>query len=156
MTNEEFENWLLMSGYSEEVQNIIHFNRNAPPARQVRSSGKNVVVKYPSTKNGETIPCESQFELACAIKLERGPDVLEYRSQRPIYTAYYKNKKGKLAGHLKTCDFFVIRRNGIEMIECKPENILMKLSEEKPDLYKKRRRQMELPAWGTICGATWF
>lgn len=137
MINEEFENWLLMLGYSEEVQNIIRFNRNAPPARQVRSSGKNVVVKYASIKNGETIPCESQLELACAMKLERDPGVLEYRSQRPIYTAYYKNKKGKTAGHRKTCDFIAFKRNGVEMIECKPEEMLNKLAEKNPDLYKK-------------------
>lgn len=108
------------------------------PARRVRGGGGNVTVRYPSRKNGFVVQAESKtVELPFVLKMEYDDAVLRYFDQPESISLSYIAKSGRKTGCLHTPDFFVLRATEAEWVECKPEEELIRLSEEMPNRYRR-------------------
>jgi putative transposase len=111
---------------------------NSDPARRVRSEGGNVPVRYPSRKNGFVVQAESRtVELAFVYTQEYDDSVIKYFDQPTSITLSYYAKSGRRTGALHTPDFLVLREDGVEIVECKAEDQLLKLAEDMPNRYQR-------------------
>jgi len=123
---------------SEEARAIIGRIRASPPARRVKSSYKNVAVRYTSHKMGVVIQAESyKNELAAVYEFEHDDEVLEYYDQPSRMKLNYRSAKGKMVGVWHTPDYFVIRRDSAGWVECKTEEELEQLTETMPNRYTR-------------------
>jgi putative transposase len=111
------------------IQEIEDMRKSAP----VRVVGHRALsafrVEFSSRINSATRKLESRScEFLHALELELDPDVLAYWCQVPI-----RNVQRGIHISAVTADFMVFRRRGIELIECKPEESIRKLSANRPE-----------------------
>ena len=136
--HEELLAWSKSAGISHEALSVIKKIRESEPARLVRSGPRNVSGRYPSVKMGRTIQFEShRNELAVVLEMEHDPDVIEFWDQPPSIKLSYIAKNGRQQGVIHTADFFVIRTNSAEWVECKTEEELIKLEAKQPNRFKR-------------------
>lgn len=129
---------------SEPARSLVDRIRASPPVRRVNSSAHSVAVRYPSKKMGCVIQAEShKNELAAIYEFEWDDTVLEYYDQPCRIKLTYQAKNGKNIGVMHTPDFFVIRPEAMEWVECKPEAQLVTLADKMPQRY----RQDEAGRW---------
>jgi len=121
---------------SAEARAIINRIRNSPPVRRVKSSGGNVTVRYASHKMGMVIQAESyKNELAAVYEFEHDDDVLEFYDQPSRMKLTYRSATDKPVGVWHTPDYFVIRQDRAEWVECKTEEALAELGQTMPNRY---------------------
>lgn len=85
---------------------------------------------------GKTIQFEShKVELPFIYELEHDEDVLEFYDQPPPFKINYQSESGRNLGFFYTPDFFVIRTNKAEWVECKTESELHKKVVKHPSRY---------------------
>jgi putative transposase len=139
LSDEEFERLFLSLGLAQEARDYANRIRNSEPVRLVRSGKKNVKGRYSSRKMCLTIQFESHTcELPYIIDIEYNQeDVLEYYDQPDTYAIEFKNRNNRNVRPTYTPDFFVIRKTGMEFVECKTEEELLKLANEQPWKYGK-------------------
>lgn len=136
--DEELYAWGKAAGISQDALLVIQKIRESDPARRVRSGHRNVSGKYPSIKMGQTIQFEShRNELATILEMEHDPDVIEFWDQPPSIKLIYSAKNGRRQGVIHTTDFFVIKTNRAEWVECKTEEELIKLEARQPNRFKR-------------------
>lgn len=124
---------------TEPVRTLVDRIRASPPVRRINSSHKSVAVRYPSKKMGWVIQAEShKNELAAIYEFEWDETVLEYYDQPCRIKLTYQAKNGKAIGVMHTPDFFVIRPEAMEWVECKTEAELITLAEKMPRRYVQR------------------
>jgi hypothetical protein len=90
------------------------------PVRKVSNRGGNVIGSFPSQIKGEKVMYESTIERDFLYFLKFDPTIITYRSQPIIITG--TDTRGK--AHTYIPDFMVVRTNGKEIVECKPEALL--------------------------------
>ena len=136
LSDNEFETWSVRLALSEQAKQLIAGIRTSAPVRRVQSAAGNVSGRYPSQKMATTIQFEShRLELAVIYELEHDPDVLAYYDQPNRMKLQYLSKQGKPVGVQHTPDFFVMRQQKAEWLECKMEDRLLQLTEEMPHRY---------------------
>jgi transposase InsO family protein len=136
LTQDQFTQYCHRLGLSEAAQTVLSTIRTSPPVRRVRSSAKNVAVRYPSRKMGMVIQAEShRNELAFVYEMEYDEVVLEYYDQPSVIKLTYQARNGRQVGVLHTPDFFVLRTEGAGWEECKTEAELHQLAEQMPQRY---------------------
>ena len=88
---------------------------------------------------GFTLQAEShRNELVWARRWDlRDDDVIEIWDQPTSLKLVYHSKKGRRIGVGHIPDYLLIRHSYAEIIECKPEEILLRLTEEQPNRYVK-------------------
>lgn len=133
MTEEEFLAWISIAPLSDEAVQQIRRIRESAPSRRVEGHKSNVSGSYPSKKMGQTIQYEShKVELLFIQLCEHSNDILEYYDQPPPVKLFYPLHNGRATAAMKTFDFFVLKRDGTAgWVECKSEDELLRLSEEK-------------------------
>jgi len=105
----------------------------SPPSRRVRSTGTNVVCRFPSKKMGFVIQCESHhLELALVCVLEHDEEVIGYWDQPEAIKISYLTEAGRPVSPTTTPDYLVLRRDGLELLEVKPVDALAELAKDKP------------------------
>lgn len=150
LTQDQFSQYCDYLGLSESARAALQTIRRSPPTRRVRSSAKNVAVRYPSRKMGVVIQAEShRNELAFVHEMEYDDEVLEYYDQPPAIKLEYQAKNGRQVGVLHTPDFFVLRTDRAGWEECKTEAELPTLAERMPQRYVRD----EAHGWGCPPGA---
>ena len=139
LTDKEYELWCRRGRLKAVIRKLISKIRNSEPARLARGNGSSVVGLYPSRLMGRTLQFEShRCELPFIQQLEHAKgDVLEIWDQPITLTLSFKNKGGKKVTVSYVPDFFVIRKEYAEFIECKTEEDLLRLAEEQPNRYCK-------------------
>lgn len=136
--HEELLAWSRSNGISQDALSVIQKIRESEPARRVRSGPRNVSGRYPSAKMGRTIQFEShRNELAAVVEMEHDPDVMEFWDQPPSIKLIYIAKNSRTQGVIHTPDFFVIRTDTAEWVECKTEEELIKLEVKQPNRFKR-------------------
>lgn len=137
LNDNAFEAWCVSLALSAQAKQLIADIRTSPPVRRVQSAAGNVSGRYPSQKMAATIQFEShRLELAVIYELEYDPDVLAYYDQPNRMALRYQSRSGTRPVTAKhTPDFFVIRRESAEWLECKMEDHLTQLAEEMPHRY---------------------
>lgn len=136
LNQDQFSQYCHQLGLSEAARKVLSSIRASPPARRIRSSAKNVAVRYPSRKMGVVIQAEShRNELAFVYEMEYDDGVLEYYDQPSVMKLEYQAKNGRQVGVLHTPDFFVLRSDRAGWEECKTEEELQKLTEQMPQRY---------------------
>lgn len=130
--------WAQAAQLGNDAVSLIKRVRESEPARRVRSNGRNVTGRYPSTKMARTIQFEShRNELALIYEMEHDLEVIEYWDQPPSFNLHYTAANGRRLGVPHTPDFFVIRSSSAGWVECKLEQDLVKLSEKQPYRFRK-------------------
>lgn len=138
LTQDQVSQYCQHLGLSEAARTVLNTIRSSPPVRRVRSSAKNVAVRYPSRKMGVVIQAEShRNELAFVYEMEYDEAVLEYYDQPSVIKLAYQAKNGRQVGVLHTPDFFVLRQDEAGWEECKTEAELPQLAEQMPERYVK-------------------
>ncbi len=138
MTDSEFEQWCQRLELSSQARQEIERIRGSEPSRRTAGGRKSVSGRYPSSKMGFTIQFEShKVELRYIYILEHDEEVLEFYDQPPPFKINYKSQSGRNVGCFITPDYFVIRTNGFEWVECKTEDKLKQLAEKIPNRYVK-------------------
>lgn len=142
MTSEQFELYrarLPLTDLGQEYLRRVRDGINgqpAAPSRRVESHLGNVIMLYPSGKNGKVLPCESRrIEFAQALLLENDTDVLESYPQPPPIELRYKSAKGRDVRCDVTPDYLVLRRGKIEWVDGKPADKMASLVEARPGRY---------------------
>jgi len=136
LTDKEFKEWCDRLQLSEEARKYIIEIRSSAPSRAVNGGRKSVSGRFPSRKMGVTIQFEShRVELPYIYELENDSTVLEYYDQPPQIKLSYQSPNGRNLAHFYTPDFFVIRINSAEWVECKPEEELQRLFGKNPNRY---------------------
>jgi transposase InsO family protein len=139
MKDNELELWKMQLGLSKVASDLIDSIRRSEPVRSVGGSERNVTGRYPSRKMGKTIQfeshsCELPFILLC--EFPKGvDDIREYWDQPIKFQVTYKSKSGRT---IRTCiipDFFVMSDGTAEFVECKPEEVLIKLAAAQPNKF---------------------
>lgn len=103
--------------------------RTSKPARRVAHGRSNVTVRFPSTKMGGTIQAESRtVELPWLYQWEQDAEVLEFWDQPTPMQLSYQNANGKNLSFDVTFDYLLIRKNKIQLIECKSEEDMQTLA----------------------------
>ncbi|CAM3544445.1 transposase [Brevibacillus invocatus] len=130
-------NLFVRKGLDTRTRQLIDRIRSSEPSRRVGSGRGNTPGIYPSKKMGVTIQFESHtVELAAIYEKEHDESVYEYYDQPPAFSIRYQDQ-GKNHGRTYTPDFFVISEDFIGWEEWKKEEDLIKLSVEKPYLYRR-------------------
>jgi putative transposase len=112
--------------------------RKSPPSRTVRGGHGNRSGRYPSQKMGVTIQFESAtVELPNIILWEFDPHVLEFWDQPEQIKVSFTLPDGKKQSHWITPDFLLLEGDKCGWIECKKEEELIRLAEEKPYLFSR-------------------
>jgi hypothetical protein len=146
LTEQDFAAWVVRAGLSEAAQATIAHIRSSGPSRRVGGGRSNVTGRYPSKKMGVTIQFEShRVELPAIFELEHDCSVLEYYDQVPAIKLDYRSADGKRLGVMHTPDFFVISEDRAGWEECKTEEELPRLSERRPNRYRRDGREWTCP-----------
>lgn len=141
LSKEAFEQWCWRLGLSDQAKEVITQIRTSPPARHVQSAAGNVSGTYPSVKMGCSIQFEShRDELPFAYLMDHEPQVLEFYDQPygQIKLRYRNPDNTRNVTTRHTPDFFVLREDGAGWVECKMEEELVRLAEQRPYRYQKR------------------
>jgi len=106
----------------------------ASPSRLVNNTRYlNVTTRFASFKMGEVIQSESHTcELPFLCQLELDDDVVAVYDQPPPLFVEFPDSRGRLHRGNKTPDFLVVRRQRVEIYECKPGDVLRDLAKDKP------------------------
>lgn len=138
LTADEVDSWCHRQNLSELARKTLETIRCKEPARRVGGGRKNVSGFYPSRKMGKTIQFEShKVELPFIYELEHDEDVLEFYDQPSPFKINYQSESGRNLGFFYTPDFFVIRTNKAEWVECKTESELHKKVVKHPSRYSR-------------------
>src|SRR5208282_2585589 len=117
--------------YLREVREGVN-GKPAAPSRSVESHVGNLVIRYPSGKNGKVLSCESRrIEFAQALLLENDDEVLESFTQPPPIELCYKSAKARDVRCDVTPDFLVLRRSHVEWVDGKPADKMPELAEKR-------------------------
>ncbi|HEV7893627.1 MAG TPA: TnsA endonuclease N-terminal domain-containing protein [Pyrinomonadaceae bacterium] len=137
MSDDEIEFLCLNLKLDRPAVDIVNKIRNSPPVRSVRGGRNNVRGRYPSELMGVTIQFESHTcELPVIYLFEHvEKDVREYYDQPYTFTVEYKTRNGRKITPTYTPDFFVVRNTFVEFIECKTEDELRKMAEDRPGYF---------------------
>jgi putative transposase len=135
MTKASFIRWTGQLALSIAAVALIKRIRASEPFR--RTKGRfNVRGSYPSTKMGRTIQFEShRCELSAILEFEHDSHVREYWDQPGQIKLNYQKPAGGKGGHLHVPDFFVLGDNFAGWVECKTEDEITELADQKPFLY---------------------
>lgn len=135
MLNEsDFLGWCARLGLTETARATVAAARSRNPSRHVGGGGRNVSGRYPSHKMGITIQFEShRVELPFVYEVEHDPEVLEYYDQPPSILLAYRAANGKHLSVMHTPDYFVLRHDSAEWVECKTPEDLEKLAIKSPN-----------------------
>ena len=146
LTTNELDNLCDKLGISAAARRVIDEVRSSPPSRRVQSAAGNVSVQFKSRKMGCTILAEShKVELPAVYEMEFDDDTLEYWDQPPQIKLLYESKSGKRVGVLSTPDYFVIAKDWIGWVECKPEDQLLILAEDMPNRFVQDGNRWRCP-----------
>lgn len=109
----------------------------ASPSRLVNNTRYlNVTTRFASFKMGEVIQSESHTcELPFLCQMELDNDVLAVYDQPPPLCVEFLDARGRLHRGNKTPDFLVIRRQRIDIYECKPGKVLSSYAKDKPHVW---------------------
>ena len=135
---------------TERGLEIVNEIITSPPARRVnsRSMSPNLTSRFPSRKMGFTIQAESRsMELASIYIKEFDCAVMGYWDQ-PHHRPNLSYKSGSKNVRVPvTLDFFVISEEFIGFEECKPLEMLDKLSSKTPNryCYDEASRKYQIP-----------
>jgi putative transposase len=137
MLNEaDFLDWCRHLALTEKTQAAISEVRSRNPTRRVGGGHESVSGRYPSRKMGLTIQFEShRVELPFVYEMEHDPGVLEYYDQPPSIPLVYNAANGRRLSVMHTPDYFVLRQNSAEWVECKTSDDLEKLAIRTPNRY---------------------
>jgi transposase InsO family protein len=136
MSKTQIEVFFDRLGIPEAGRRYIRYVRERPPDRVVHSSPRNTTARYPSRKMGWTVQAESvTVELPFVYSLEVDDDVLEYFAQPRRLKISYRHRDGKHVGFFHTPDYLVIRKNAVEIVECKPIEKMTELHANAPERY---------------------
>lgn len=104
-----------------------------------RAAAGNSPTRHASYKMGWTVGTESRtVELAFARAADDDSAVLEYYDQPPtIWLQYLSSRGRKLPAIAHTPDFFVLRQDRAEWVECKTEDELQRLMAHNPHRYRR-------------------
>lgn len=134
LTQLEFETWCEERQLSPQARQVIEQIRTSNPSRRVGGGRGNVSGLYPSRKMRVDIQFEShKVELSFIYQLEHDEEVLEFYDQPPAIKLTYESASGKTVSFLYTPDFFVIRTQGAEWVECKTESELKQIAQKSPN-----------------------
>lgn len=112
--------------------------RNSPPARRIGGGRKNVCLRFPSQKMGQTVQAESRHvEYPFVLQCEFDEAVLEYWDQPASLKLAYEDANGRRRAHLHTPDFLVIGAKSIDFVECKTDLELEKIEAKAPGRYHR-------------------
>jgi len=135
MTDKEYALWCQKRGFRSETLRLIEQIRTSEPVRLVCGGNNSIIGLYPSKKMRRSIQFESgRCELPYIQQLEHDEDVLEMWDQ-PFRLRLTYHTEGRKLTVPHVPDFFVCRTEGAGFVECKTEEDLIKLAEEKPDHY---------------------
>jgi transposase InsO family protein len=141
LTDQELEIWKRKLDLNQPASHLVDKIRTSEPARATRGwAGRNVCVRYASSKMGRTIQaeshtCELPFIL-CRCEFPPIDDVLEYWDQPTTFRLRYTNKNGRNVSASHTPDFFLIHPDKAGFVECKLEETLLKLAKDQPNKFK--------------------
>lgn len=91
----------------------------SPPVSRLSSTARSSVVRIPSQKMGVVIQAASGVEYAFSRKCEFDLDVLLYQDQAMCRKVRRVDAAGRRARRRCTPDYFVVRRSGPAVVECK-------------------------------------
>ena len=117
---------------------MIKHIRASNPSRNVEGRAGNVACRFASKKMGCVIQAEShKNELAAIYLWEHDEQTHEFYDQPPQIPLRYTDANGRRHNHNATPDFFVIQEHFIGWVECKTEDKLRKLEQERPGVYTR-------------------
>ncbi len=90
------------------------------PVRKVTNRGGNIIGSFPPQIKGEKVRYESTIERDLVYFFKFDPAVITYYAQPMVIVG--TDAEGNT--HTYTPDFLVVRTNGKEIIECKPEALI--------------------------------
>ncbi|WP_447985438.1 DDE-type integrase/transposase/recombinase [Nitrospira sp. Nam74] len=133
----QLEDYFQCVSLSDEAKALIRTVWCSPPARRVASGRGNVCGRYPSRKNGVSIQFEShKVEKRFLILMEYDTRVRGYRDQ-VLIKLMRTDAQGRPRAWMTAVDYVSLRDDGAVFVECKKEEELQRLSQDKPDLYLK-------------------
>ena len=136
LSPDELLSWYQRLQISEAARGEIDRIRSSGPSRRVGGGSSNVSGRYPSRKMGVTIQFEShRVELAFIHEMEHDPGVLEYHDQPHAIPLEYLSAGGRRVKVMQTPDYFVIRTDTAEWVECKTNEDLVTLAQKSPNRY---------------------
>lgn len=140
LSDQELEIWKRKLDLNQAASELVDRIRNSQPARATRGwAGSNVCVRYPSSKMERTIQSEShrvEFPFVLSeCEFPRDDEVIEYWDQPTTLRLRYKNKNGRMVTVSHTPDFFLIHPDRAGFVECKAEQTLLQLVNEKPNKF---------------------
>src|SRR5579859_1387417 len=141
LNSEQFDQWCQRLNLSEQAKEVVTQIRTNPPARHVQSAAGNVSGTYPSVKMGCSIQFEShRDELPFVYLVEHDKKIIEFYDQPygQIRLQYRNADNTRNVTTKHTPDFFVLREDRGEWIECKLEEDLIRLVKERPYRYQPR------------------
>ncbi len=141
LSDEAFDHWCFQLGLSDQAKKIITQIRTSPPARHVQSAAGNVSGTFPSRKMGCSIQFEShRDELPFVYLMDHDPQVVEFYDQPygEIKLRYRNADDTRNVTTKHTPDFFVLREDRGEWVECKMEEDLIRLAKKMPHRYQLR------------------
>lgn len=133
LNEEQLEAYFSEHKLSEPAREYIRLARTAPSRLVGTQAHTNVVTWFVSAKTGLTVQTESRTgEYALALELEYDPDVIEFWDQPQPVSVIRTHSNGNTRPGSYTPEFVVLRRNGPEILEVKPEEIIQKLAKKRP------------------------
>ncbi len=133
LSEKELEGYFDQHGLSEPAREYIRLTRANPSRLAGAQATTNVVTGFISSKAMLSIQTESRTgEYACACELEYSKGVLEFWDQpQPISVARtYSNGKKRSGSY--TPDLLVLRSDGPEVLEIKPEKKIQQFLQRRP------------------------
>lgn len=133
LSKKELEGYFDQHNLSDPAREYIRLTRANPSRLAGAQATTNVVTGFISAKAMLSIPTESRTgEYACACELEYSKEVLEFWDQpQPISVARtYSNGKKRSGSY--TPDFIVLRSDGPEVLEIKPEKKIQHYLQKRP------------------------
>ena len=109
---------------------------DSDPVTHVRATPRSVAVRVPSPKMGRVIQAASRtVEYAFVHYCEYDPDVLLYVDQPLTVTIRIVDALNRSRSVPYTCDYLVVRPDGVRVYECKPLEWLQKQSQKPNSRY---------------------
>lgn len=139
LNDAELEALLEEHNVTDIGKRIVRAIRSSEPVRVVGGGAKNVAVRFASKKMKRTIQAESHtLELSVLWEWEYDHQIYEFYDQPSQLKIRFKNKNGKSITSLYTPDFFVIGKEKIGWVECKPTGKLKEIAVGKSTRYKNK------------------
>ena len=130
LSENELQQYLMQQNIPLPGRKVVETIRSSEPVRRVGGGTHNVVTRFASRKMGCLIQAEShKGELPAVYLWEHDPQTHEFYDQPSRVKLAYRNGVGRRVCHLSTPDYFLIQKNWVGWIECKPEEELRRLHE---------------------------